>query len=272
MMALSRMFYYCIYNQQNYRLVKSRISVPRFLKVRVALIYLILTISINNATAQSMQFGKGVVNHINVQQVEMINPTWITFNKPYFMVGISVPFTIKLNLGFTLSEFNSWTFAYSNGRNALFGFGSSRVKLRRFGLAADYDIDVFRERLFISPLIEISYEDRILQQSEGRQIVNDFDGSNSLGEYKGFTEVEVFDGGQILPTIGMSIKLRLIKGLYFFGTVKWSIGIETVQNMFVNYSFLDEVQPTAHISDRGTAFIRAIGISYDLNIMKPILK
>ena len=202
----------------------------------------------------------------------MINPFDRERDESFFSAGLTFPLSEKLNLGFLYEDFSGWTFAYSEGLNAGFGYGGSRVKLRRFGILIEYEFEIVENKVNFSPLLTISKEINLLQQSEGRQIANIFDGSNNLNEYVGITEIEVYQGGQIIPTLGFSLKFKVFKGLSVFGTLKWSIGNRVFQEMFVNYSFLGETQPTAHFSNKGSGFIQLVGFSYDLNIMKPILR
>ena len=221
--------------------------------------------------SQSISIGVGSIYQKNEILVEMINHHQRTNSgRAFFSLNASIPLSLNLNFGANYEELRGWNFAGSTGDVAGFGYASSRMKLVNYGVFLDYNIPLITNRLFISPMVNINYQKFNPQQQDEIQITNVFDGSNTLGEYKGYAEVKILKGGQIITSTGIELKLRIFKGLHAFTTLKWSFGNKAFQEMFVHYSFKDVEQPTAHVANKGNAFIHFFGLSYDLKIMNPI--
>lgn len=188
--------------------------------------------------------------------------------------SLSIGFSLTRNITLEIEyeRFKGWNNIGSDGDIANFGYGSSRVKLKRIGPTLKYNFNINDGRITFSPLIGIRLERSNTQQQAGYQITNIFDGNNTLGLYKGYAEVNAIENTQLIKNLGVGFKFNLIAGLNFIACVNWSFGSQIFQEMKVHYSYYDEQQPTAHVVNRGSGFIRTIGIQYDLNLLKPIFE
>ncbi len=238
-------------------------------KTFLTLVFSLISICIYG---QSLSLSVGKITHSDEVIVAMINPKTLRNPKPIKGFNLTIPATKKLQIGVSYSRFSGWNHIGSTGEVGGFGRGSSRVLLKRYGLMFQYKLNINKGRITFLPSIEMSLEKNLPQQPEGLIMTNIFDGSGTRGLYMGFAEVQAFSGQQILPTLGIGFSFNIIGGLNFIVDYRWSFGHRVFQEMFVNYTYNDIPQPTAYVVNKGSGFIRTFGVSYDLGLMKPIIK
>lgn len=159
---------------------------------------------------------------------------------------------------------NFWGLTYFNADDGevTIGSGSGRTKINRYGLQLSWNMMTWKNRIKFGPYIRLDYESSNVQV-EGVSYGSTYTVENNKN-YQGQVYVEPFAGGQILPSLGLSLSIRLFWKISFIGDMFWSFGHRTYQRMWFDYSYKGVPQPRAEWHTKGSGFVKTLGIGIQI--------
>lgn len=175
---------------------------------------------------------------------------------------IDYPIFNEFSVTFLYTYYWGWTNFRAKDDLRSIGNGSAYTKLNRFGLQLNWDVIKYKKQLILSPYIRIGYEHNDVQ------IPGITNSRNYLPEpnnnYAGSIFVETFDGGQILPTLGLRLSIRPFWKFWIYGDLSYSLGHKTYQRLYFDYTYKGVEQPRAEWHSQGSGLIKSIGIGIQL--------
>lgn len=211
--------------------------------------------------AQEIGHGIGSFSYkINTVR-EIVNQTEFIFDSSFKTVWIGQNLLNSKRLRFraSYSWFSGWTGFSFNPQMGFRGFGTAASKLRRVSLSTGYNIFANKSRLQIYPQFLLEYQYSIIR-TEGYHKIRSIPPGTS--DIVGAIYAEAHKADHLIPSLGVMISFRLIKGLHIMVDGYWSYGRMPYQTQQVVYSLNGVPQPTAEWNGDGDGFVQTLGLAY----------
>lgn len=222
-------------------------------------IYLFLSLSAN---AQSFGYAAGSFNY-KYKDVNPIKNQGKHYRTDKIKIYIlQYPLNENFSISFVHSNYWGWTSFAADDELRNIGNESAYTRLNRYGLQANWNVWRYKKYVTLSPFLRIDYEKNDVQISGLTNSTNYL--PDPQNNYEGSIFVETYEGGQILPTLGLTLSLRPYWKIWIFGDLFYSIGHKTYQRLYFDYSYKGVMQPRAEWHSQGSGFVKSIGIGIDL--------
>ena len=214
---------------------------------------------------QTLSYSRGQIQYFSktiTPVLGQVDPLEIDITHNFNFSMIPLKSNKHLLVGLNYFRMSGWTaFAYSLSKTVGAGQGTAYTKVRRIGIDIKYLFFSTQNKLNFYPLLKIDKEFWDVQVP-GLTLVNIFlEEERGLG---GDIYTETYNGGQILPSIGLGVSLNLFWRIVFTGEMYYSFGNKAYQRMYFDYTYYGLPQKRAEWIGDGTGFIQQIGIGIKL--------
>lgn len=183
-----------------------------------------------------------------------------------FFVSISLP--ERFAIAVTHSRFSGWTsFSLEDEfvEKGFAGFGASRLKVLRTGVAVSRELLNFRNIIRFSPFIDLKFERceyNGLSSGPEFEYVKFYSPVNDISDFKDWkVAVEPFPGSQVVPGFGFRADIRLFWRIYGHLQYGWTFGRRTYQKLYFEHKYLGELRPAGVWYSNGTIRYKGWGLS-----------
>jgi hypothetical protein len=211
---------------------------------------------------QAIGYFSGVFDYDYKNVNRIVNQDKHYNTDTYQGVIIDYPFNENISIGVSWAMYWGWTSFRAEDELRSIGDGSAYTKLNRYGVQGNWNIFHYKNIFKFSPYVRLDYEKTDVQISGLTNSVNYL--PDPKNNYEGSIFIETFDGGQVLPSLGLRLSLRPFWKVWIFGDLFYSFGHKTHQRLYFDYSYKGVPQQRAEWHSQGSGFVKTIGIGIQL--------